>query len=86
MTEDGFFSFVCPSCRTELEVTPDMIGTRTECPACGTNIVVPDPKAPSPAKSVPGDDGIVRHAQDDAAKAKTQALKGRTIRIELGDF
>ena len=84
MTEDGFFSFVCPHCHSELEVTPDMIGERTDCPACGVQITVPDPNAaPAP---VAGPDGIVRHAQDDTAKAKTQALKGRTIRIELGDF
>lgn len=84
MTEDGFFSFVCPSCHSELEVTPDMIGERTECPACGAGITVPDPNAPSAPQ--PGPDGIVRHGQDEAAKAKTQALKSRTLRIELGDF
>lgn len=83
MVEDGFMSFLCPSCSTEIEATLDMIGERTLCPACGAEIVVPDnrePKAPVSA------DGIVRHGQDDKAKAKTQALKGRTIRIELGDF
>ena len=84
MVEDGFMSFLCPSCSTEIEATLDMIGEKTLCPACGAEIVVPDnreaPAAPASA------DGIVRHGQDDGAKAKTQALKGRTIRIELGDF
>ena len=81
MIEDGFMSFLCPSCHTEIEATLDMIGEKTECPACGATIVVPDNREESSA-----DDGIIRHGQDDGAKAKTQALKGRTIRIELGDF
>ena len=81
MIEDGFMSFLCPSCSTEIEATLDMIGERTECPACGSTIVVPDNR-----DDIPADDGIIRHGQDDTAKAKTQALKGRTIRIELGDF
>ena len=84
MSDDGFISFFCPSCNTEIEATPDMIGERTECPACSNIIVVPDPRANS--APTPSSDGIVRHGQDEQAKAKTQALKGRTIRIELGDF
>jgi len=83
VSEDGFMSFLCPSCRTEIEATLDMIGERTECPACGATITIPDNRETVPGK--PGD-GIVRHGQDDKAKARTQALKGRTIRIELGDF
>ena len=87
MIEDGFMSFLCPSCSTEIEATLDMIGERTLCPACGAEIVVPDNReAPPPAAPDPSADGIVRHGQDEGAKAKTQALKGRTIRIELGDF
>lgn len=83
MVEDGFMSFLCPSCSTEIEATLDMIGERTLCPACGSEIVVPDNRdEPAPVSA----DGIVRHGQSDAAKAKTQAQKGRTIRIELGDF
>lgn len=84
MIEDGFMSFLCPSCSTEIEATLDMIGERTLCPACGAEIVVPDNR--EPPKPVVGADGIVRHGQDEGTKAKTQALKGRTIRIELGDF
>lgn len=84
MVEDGFMSFLCPSCSTEIEATLDMIGERTLCPACGSEIVVPDNREPPPAPVSP--DGIVRHGQTEVAKAKTQAQKGRTIRIELGDF
>ena len=79
MNETDFISFFCPSCNTEIEATPDMIGERTECPACGSAITVPDPNPKS-------EDGIIRHGQDDKDKVRTQALKGRTIRIELGDF
>jgi len=83
MDDDGFMSFLCPHCHTEIEATVDMIGERTECPACGGGIVVPDTRAPAP---VAGPDGIVRHGQGEGDKARGQAQKGRTIRIELGDF
>ena len=83
MTEDGFMSFLCPSCSTEIEATLDMIGERTLCPACGSEIVVPDNREPPKPVSA---DGIVRHGQGQISSAKPQALKGRTIRIELGDF
>ena len=76
MYEDGFTSFQCTSCQTEIEASLDMIGQTTECPACGTKIVVPDNQQ----------DDIVRHAPGDDSKARTQALKSRTIRIELGDL
>lgn len=76
MKEEGFTSFLCDSCHTEIEASPDMIGQETECPACGAKLIVPDNR----------DDGVVRHGQDDAGKARTQALKSRTIRIELGDL
>ena len=75
-SSDSFSRFVCPHCNTELEASPDMIGVETECPACGAKLVIPDNR----------DDGIERHGADDAAKAMTQAMKSRTIRIELGDL
>lgn len=74
--EECFTSFQCTSCNTEIEASPDMIGQTTECPACGAMIVVPDNQQ----------DDIIRHAPGDDSKAKTQALKSRTIRIELGDL
>ena len=75
--EEGFTAFQCPSCGTEIEASLDMCGTDTECPACGARIKVPTPVV---------DDGVVRHGQDDSSKVRTQALKGRTIRIELDDL
>lgn len=74
-----FTSFLCPSCSTEIEASLDMIGQETECPACGAKIKVP-------AQEAPVDDHVVRHAQGDNDKARTQAMKSRTIRIELGDL
>ena len=71
-----YTSFHCSNCRTEIQATPDMIGQETECPACGAKLTVPDNR----------DDGITRHAADDVDPNRTQAIKSRTIRIELGDI
>lgn len=53
-----------------------MIGQETECPACGAKLVVPDNR----------DDGIKRHSSDEVDLKRTQAMKSRTIRIELPDL
>lgn len=76
LNEEGFVGFQCPSCKTEIEASPDMIGQETECPACGTKIIVPDNRQ----------DDIVRHGANDSDERTAQALKSRTIRIELGDL
>ena len=76
--EDIFFtSFVCTRCKTEIEASSDMIGKETECPACGAKIVIPDNRP---------NDGVSRHAVGDEDPDTIQALKSRTIRIDLGDF
>lgn len=77
MGDDGFTGFLCPSCRTEIEASLDMCGTETECPACGAKITVPRSEE---------SDGVVRHTQEDASPSREQAMKSRTIRIELGDL
>ena len=74
--EEGFTGFQCPSRNTEIEASLDMIGLETECPACGAKLTVPDNQQ----------DDIVRHSAGDDSKARTQALKSRTIRIELDDL
>ena len=73
--QNAFVSFRCDKCSTEIEASPDMIGQETECPACGTKIVIPEPKA----------DGVVRHTAGDDDPETIEAMKSRTIRIELGD-
>ena len=74
---DGHFtSFLCAKCHTEIQASLDMIGLEAECPACGEKLVIPAPGA---------DDGIVRHVADDVDPDTIQAMKSRTIRIELGD-
>ena len=59
-----YSSFLCTSCHTEIQASPDMVGLETECPACGARIVIPSP---------------------DEDPATIEAMKSRTIRIELGD-
>ena len=73
--QSAFVSFRCDKCLTEIEASPDMIGQETECPACGKKIVIPEPKA----------DDVVRHTAGDDDLESIEAMKSRTIRIELGD-
>jgi len=71
--ETNYTSFCCTTCQTEIQASFDMIGQETECPACGTKLVIPDDRA----------DGVTRHGPDDADPDAIQAMKSRTIRIEL---
>ena len=71
-----YTSFNCSNCRTEIQATPDMIGQETECPACGAKLVIPSSS----------DDGIVRHMAGDDDPDALEAMKSRTIRIELEDI
>ena len=72
----AFTNFRCSNCHTEIEASPDMIGQETECPACGARIVIPEPKA----------DGVLRHIAGDDDPRSIEAMKSKTIRIELGDI
>ena len=71
-----FVVFRCGGCQTEIEASPDMTGQETECPACGARIVVPEEQA----------DGVVRHGFGDDDPDSMEAMKSRTLRIELGDI
>lgn len=73
--DEGFTDFTCGNCHTEIQATLDMVGQETECPACGARIRIPEPK----------DGGLVRHGLADFDPDSIQAMKSRTIRIELGD-
>ena len=68
--ENSFVSFVCVSCRQELEAPRDMVGQTVECPSCGARLVVMPPE----------------ETTGTASPAQADAMKSRTIRIELGDI
>ena len=57
------------------EVT-NMASFILECPACGAKLTIPDAV----------EDGIGRHELGDDDPDAVQAMKSRTIRIELGDL
>lgn len=72
---ESYTNFLCEKCHTEIQATPDMIGLEAECPACGAKLIIPDSRR----------DDVVRHGPGDADPDTVQAMKSRTIRIELGD-
>ena len=74
--EESFTAFLCDCCHTEIQASPDMIGQETECPACGAKLVIPGPEA----------DNVIRHVAGDDDPEAIEAMKSRTIRIELGDI
>ena len=73
--DDNYTCFHCEKCHTEIQATADMIGLEAECPACGAKLVIPDSRK----------DNVVRHGPDDTDPDTVQAMKSRTIRIELDD-
>jgi len=77
--EAAFISFRCVSCGQEIEAHADMADTASECPACGNPIRVPDASEDGTLWGRPESD---REPYD---AAQTEAMKSRTIRIELSD-
>lgn len=75
--DEGFTSFICEKCHTEIEATLDLIGQETSCPACGAKLLIPDNRT---------NDGIFRHSSGDRDLEASDAMKRRTLRIDLGDF
>ena len=65
--EKHFVSFICTSCRQEIEADASKVGQTVECPACGAHLVV------APPEQTP-------------TQAQLDAMKSRTIRIELSDL
>ena len=74
--DDNYTCFHCEKCHTEIQATADMIGLEAECPACGAKLVIPGPEA----------DNVIRHVAGDDDPEAIEAMKSRTIRIELGDL
>ncbi len=65
--ENKFVSFVCVSCKQEIEAAKEMVGQTVECPSCGARLVVMPP-------------------EQGPTQAQMDAMKSRTIRIELSDL
>ena len=74
--DEAFTNFLCDNCHTEIQASPDMIGQETECPACGAKIIIPGPNS----------DNVIRHRAGDDDIDAIEAMKSRTIRIELEDL
>ena len=72
-----FLSFVCPACNQEIEAPAEMAGRESECPACAAPITVP-------ATSEPGTLWASQPlSKSGPTQAQRDAMKSRTIRIEL---
>lgn len=77
--ETAFLSFICPACHQEIEAPADMANQESECPACAALITVP-------AASDPGTLWSTRDPKKSGlTQAQIDAMKSRTIRIELPD-
>lgn len=78
--ETDFLSFHCPICHQEIEAPVAMANQKAECPACAAQIVVP---AVSAAGTL---DAPVKGDAKGPSKEQLEAMKSRTLRIELGDW
>ncbi len=78
--ETVYISFVCPTCRQEIEVSAEMAELETECPACAASLCVPAVSAPGTLWGEP------LHRHPELTAEQIQAMKSRTIRIELADW
>lgn len=67
-------SFICPTCKQEIEASRDMVGETTACPNCGSPLLVPAESASN-----------TLHASPNADPKTIQAMKGRTMRIDMGE-
>lgn len=74
--ETVFISFVCPACHQELEAPADLASQTAECPACAESVHL------SPAQSHVLWSTSYPPSGDDSKKL-ADAMKSRTIRIEL---
>ena len=77
--ETAFLSFICPACHQEIEAPADMAEQETECPACAAVIRVPVASEPATQRCGP----FAKNER--SSQAQLDAMKSRTIRIELPD-
>ncbi len=73
--QEQMITFVCDACKQEVEATRDLIGEKLLCPGCGAPIIVPEKSTPAPTQE----------AAQEANPKVAQAMKNRTMRIDLGD-
>ena len=78
--ETVFLSFICPACRQEIEAPADIANLETECPACAATIRVPSESEPGTLWGKP----LQQHPT--MTPEQIQAMKSRTIRIELPEW
>ena len=77
--ETVFISFVCPACHQEIEAPIDMASQETDCPTCAALIQVPAESEPGTLWASPA------ATNSGPSKEQKDAMKSRTIRIELPD-
>ena len=77
--ETTFLSFICPACHQEIEAPADMADQETECPTCAAVITVPSNSEPGTLWATPA------AKSSGPSQAQIDAMKSRTIRIELPD-
>lgn len=89
---EGMVSFRCGACGQEMEAPFDMAGTASDCPACSGIIEVPyisEPGtiwgAPLPAATTSTPSGESTPLTEAQVMTNHEAMKSRTIRIELLD-
>lgn len=81
-------SFCCKDCGGEIEAPAAAVGLTSECPVCGSSVVIPKESEPGtihgPKVEAPKLDEIVEKAALEAiSKAAEAPQKNKTIRIDL---
>ncbi len=77
--ETAFLSFICPVCHQEIEAPINIANQETECPTCAALINVPGVSEPGTMWGGPA------APNRNSSKEQIEAMKSRTIRIELPD-
>ena len=88
---EKFISFRCKACSQEIEAPMDMALVESECPSCGNSLKIPPVSEPGtiwggPLEGTAAGNGATSEAPlSSAEEAALEAMKSRTIRIELPD-
>ena len=82
LDEGQFISFRCRQCGQEIEAPLEQVGAPNECPTCGKPLVVP---YTSEAGTIWYQERTIRPEKLPPTPSAVEAMKGRTIRIELPD-